>query len=63
MNYKGKSSFQTLLGAFISIATFAIIMVNFVAISQDFMDGSRQEEKIQSVSVDSFFTDAYKLSE
>lgn len=44
LNYKGKTTYQTKFGAFFTLATFVIIMINFVSISTDFVNNENQKE-------------------
>ena len=62
MHYKGSATYQTRLGALISLITQALIIINLISLSVDFFDYSRQEEKIQTTKIDRFFGEAYTFS-
>ena len=44
VHYKGKSSYQTRLGALCSIATYVLMTINLVNLVTAFLDGSKQTE-------------------
>ena len=44
MKYRGSDSFKTRLGAFLSIATFAIILFNLTSLCLAWYDGDKQDE-------------------
>ena len=52
VNYRGRSSFQTRMGALCTISTYLLLMVNMVNLFIAYNDGSRQEEKVQSLHFD-----------
>ena len=45
VHYKGRGSYQTRLGAFLTLATYVLMIVNFVTLIVAFQDGSKQDEK------------------
>ncbi len=42
VNYKGKDVFKTKIGALITLMVYIVIIFNFVSLSQDFMNNSKQ---------------------
>ena len=45
INYRGSGSFQTKVGAFCSLATLIMVLVNLTTLVKIFFDGSKQDEK------------------
>ena len=45
VHYRGDGSYQTRLGAFCTIVTYVLIVINTTALIQAFLDNSKQEEK------------------
>ena len=41
VNFKGSDVYKTKLGAFLSLATYSLIIFNLVSLIQSFFDGSR----------------------
>ena len=54
VNYKGSEAYRTKLGAFCTIATYVLILINGVALVQGFFDGSKQQESSQTMIYDRF---------
>ena len=52
VNYKGKDSYQTKLGAFLTFATYGLILANIAYLFIALLDGSKQEEKSTLTYVD-----------
>ena len=52
VHYRGRGAYKTRLGALVTLATYTLMIVNMVTLVQAFMDGSKQEEKGQSVKFD-----------
>ena len=50
VQYRGETVYKTYLGAFFSIISFVIIVINAANISWDFISKEAQEEKVQTVS-------------
>ena len=63
VHYKGRGSYQTRLGAFLTLATYVLMIVNFVTLIVAFQDGSKQDEKFQSEKIDMLLADAVKLAD
>ena len=49
VHYRGSDSFKTRLGAFVTLITYLLISFNFERLLVAFKDGSKQEEKNQSI--------------
>ena len=45
VHYRGSGSYQTKLGAFVTLATYVLMVVNMVTLLIAFKDGSKQDEK------------------
>ena len=41
VHYRGKDTYQTRLGAFLTIVTYSLMFANFIALFGDFLEGSR----------------------
>ena len=65
VNYHGKSTYQTRLGAFCSFTTAVLIMINLVTLLVAFNDGSshKHEFRRQTLFVDRFDSEEYYLNE
>lgn len=63
VHYRGSDSFKTRFGAFVSVVTYVFIAINLQSLLLAFKDGSKQDEKNQSILVDRYFEDAHNLSE
>ena len=63
VNYKGSDVYQTKLGAFFSLATYALMIINLVSLLQDFFNNSRQSESQQTKKFDTYFGESYSLQE
>ena len=61
--YRGSDVFKTHFGAFISIATRAIILFNLVTLCLQWVDGSKQEETQSSAVFDRYLEDPIKLQD
>ena len=57
VHYRGSGSYQTRLGALFTLATYVLMVVNMVSLSAQFLDGSKQEEKFQSITIDRFYSE------
>lgn len=44
VQYKGSSVYNTKVGAFFTLMTYALILFNLITLIQAFFDGSRQQE-------------------
>ena len=45
VHYRGSGSYQTKLGAFVTLATYVLMIINMVTLFIAFKDGSKQDEK------------------
>ena len=65
VHYKGNGSYQTKLGAFVTLTTYILMTVNLVTLLMAFNDGSNQDEKFQGKKIDRFASDSdvVKLNE
>ena len=54
VHYRGSGAFKTRLGAFCTIVTKVLIIVNLVSLFIAFRDGSNQKEKTQVTTLDRF---------
>ena len=45
VHYRGSGSYQTKLGAFVTLATYVLMIINMVTLLIAFKDGSKQDEK------------------
>ena len=52
VHYRGSGSYQTRLGAFFTLATYALMLVNMLTLSTAFLDGSMQDEKFQKTTIE-----------
>ena len=48
INYRGSDSYQTKMGAFCTLATLIMVILNSTNLVKAFFDGSRQDEKVQT---------------
>ena len=63
VNYKGSGVFQTRLGALCTIITYTLMIVNLTNLLIAFTDGSKQEEKIQSIEFDTWNSDRFDITD
>ena len=63
VNYRGSGSYQTRVGAFFTLVTYVLMIINFSSLSEAFASGSKQEEKAQTVQQDIYYSDPYNLQE
>ena len=63
LNYLKHESFKTKIGGLITLFSYALILVNLVAISIEFLNSSRQVEGTQTIKVDLFDDEPHTLSE
>ena len=61
VNYHGSDKYQTKLGAFFSVATYTLIVMNVVGLIQGFYDNSKQSESQQTKNFDPYFEKGYSL--
>ena len=55
VHYKGSGSYQTKLGALVTLVTYVLMTVNMVTLFIEFNDvSSSQDEKFQSEKIDRF---------
>ena len=63
INYKGSGAYKTKLGAFFTLATYVLIVINLVTLMQDFVSNERQDEKNTEVYLDRFSAGMYNLTD
>ena len=63
VHYKGSGSYQTKLGALVTLATYVLMTVNMVTLCIAFNDVSSQDEKFQSEKIDRFYSDPVKFAD
>ena len=63
VHYRGSDSYQTRLGAFFTLVTYVLMVVNMVELFTQFLDGSNQDEKFQSKTIDRFEVDPQLIAE
>jgi len=63
VNFKGASTYQTKMGAFCTLTTLVLTMINTFTLLQAFLDNSKQEEKYSLMRMDPLLKGPYKLSE
>ena len=61
VNFKGKAMYRTRLGSLCTLVTYVFMIGNVLALTQNFFDNSRQEEKVQVLFEDNLITEAYSL--
>ena len=60
---KGESSHKTILGFFVSVCVFGLIVSNFTTLLTGFLDNSKHEEKSNFQVYDRHNSDVYNLTE
>ena len=60
--YKGSDVFKTRLGALFTVLTYTLLLFNLVALVTAFFDGSKQEEKSQTIALDRYNAGKYYLN-
>ena len=63
VHYNGYPTYQTKLGAFCTLAAYAVILINTYTLVSAFNDHSKQSEKTQIKHVDSFITEPFYLAD
>lgn len=63
VNYRGQDAYKTRLGALFTLATRILMTMNLVILLIAFFEGTKQEEKMQSIKFDSFYADSVDLVE
>ena len=48
INYRGSDSFKTKMGAFCTLTTLIVVLLNTTTLVTAFFDGSRQDEKVST---------------
>ena len=61
--YRGSDFYRTKVGAFFTMATYALMLFNLAALLQGFFDGSRQKQSQNSGFFDRFDAGALKFDE
>ena len=63
VHYRGSDTFKTKFGAIVSVVTYVFIAINLQSLLFAFKDGTKQDEKNQSILVDRYFEDAHSFEE
>ena len=63
VHHKGESSYKTLLGFFVSVCVFGLIISNFINIMTGFLDNSKHTEQSNFQVYDRHFSPSYNLTE
>ena len=63
VHHKGDSSHKTLLGFFVSVCVFGLIVSNFITLYSGFLDNSKHEETSNFQVYDRHYSDVYNLTE
>ena len=61
--YKGSDVFQTKMGSLCTLLTYTLLMVYGIALTEAFLDNSKQTESVQTLYYDRFNEGEFKLSE
>ena len=61
--YKGSDAFRTRLGAFFTILTYILILVQLISLSTAFIDGSKQDTKSQTSAIERLNAGSFNLKE
>ena len=61
VNYEGSDAFKTKVGALITVCTYIVMLINISTLLTAFSDGTRQEEKQATTTIDKFITGPYNL--
>ena len=61
VTYRGQDAYKTRLGALVTLITYVLMTINSVSLFIAYEDGSRQEEKVQSVKFDRATSDEINL--
>ena len=63
VHYRGRDAYKTKLGALVTLATYVLMTVNMVTLLTAFQDGSKQEEKSQSMKFDAWRHEAVNIAD
>ena len=63
VHYRGRGAYKTRLGALLTLATYVLMTVNMVSLFIAFNDGSKQEEKDQSMQIDTWTQESVNIAE
>ena len=63
VNYKGNDTYQTRLGAFFTLATYTLMLINLGTLFTAFFTGSNQDEKNGLQVIDRFYSGPFNLTE
>ena len=63
VHFKGSGTYNTKLGAIMTLATYTLVLINMVSLLIAFFDSSKQVENSQVKKVDSFYSGPYTLGE
>ena len=61
LHFKGKSSYKTWLGLFCTLLVYGIVFQSMVVLGSDFVNFSRQDEKISIYKFDRHNSEKYNL--
>ena len=63
VHFKGSDTYKTKLGAFVTLATYTLILFNLGTLVLAFFDSSKQVENVQESVIDAFNAGPYALRE
>ena len=63
VHFKGSGAYKTKLGAFVTLATYTLILFNLCTLVIAFFDSSKQVENVQESVIDAFNAGPYALRE
>ena len=63
VHFKGSGAYKTKLGAFLTLATYTLILFNLGSLVVAFFNSSKQVENVQESFIDGFNAGPYALGE
>ena len=63
VHFKGSGTYNTKLGAIMTLATYTLVLFNMVSLIIAFADSSKQFENSNEYKVDAFYSGPYTLGE
>ena len=63
VHFKGKNTYNTWLGVLCTLMVNAIVFKSFLVLGGGFIDGSRQDEKVNTEKYDRFDSEAMNLED
>ena len=63
VNFRGKETFQTLVGSFFTLVFYTFVAINFVQLSTGYIDGSKQTYSSYFSYFNRFHREPYDLRE